>query len=135
MYEVGGSTKINSSSAIVENVKSQKIDRPWGHYKTIYVDTNSKVKELTVKPNMSLSMQRHFKRNEFWHIVDGIATVELIYPKNEIHHKTLHKHSTISIPKTVWHKLQNKESYDLKIIEIQYGSSCIEEDIERKLDD
>jgi len=38
----------------------------------------------------------------------------------------------INIPCGVWHKLSNPFEEPLQIIEIQWGSKCIEEDIERK---
>ena len=31
-----------------------------------------------------------------------------------------------------WHKLENKGDKDLHIVEIQYGTACVEEDIERR---
>jgi len=31
-----------------------------------------------------------------------------------------------------WHQLCNKTDQPLKLIEIQFGESCVEEDIERK---
>ena len=37
----------------------------------------------------------------------------------------------IFIEKEEWHQLCNKHETPLKVIEIQYGDKCIEEDIER----
>jgi mannose-6-phosphate isomerase-like protein (cupin superfamily) len=37
----------------------------------------------------------------------------------------------IEIPIGTWHKLSNKTSSPLRIIEIQYGEQCMEDDIER----
>jgi len=39
---------------------------------------------------------------------------------------------TIPIETNEWHQLKNNTTDPLKIIEIQYGHKCIEEDIERK---
>ncbi|NBP57241.1 hypothetical protein EBU71_12050, partial [bacterium] len=41
------------------------------------------------------------------------------------------KFKHIHISKTEWHQLCNETTEPLKIIEIQYGDRCEEEDIER----
>ena len=41
----------------------------------------------------------------------------------------------IEIPAGGWHKLINDSEEELVIIEIQYGDTCDEEDIERQEDD
>ena len=38
----------------------------------------------------------------------------------------------LHIEKEQWHMLANESNTPLKIEEIQYGESCVEEDIERK---
>jgi len=38
----------------------------------------------------------------------------------------------LHIPKGEWHQLTNEEHVPLKILEIQYGSDCSEDDIHRK---
>jgi mannose-6-phosphate isomerase-like protein (cupin superfamily) len=37
----------------------------------------------------------------------------------------------LHIPVGTWHQLANEHDTDLKLVEIQYGTNCIEEDIER----
>jgi mannose-6-phosphate isomerase-like protein (cupin superfamily) len=88
-----------------------------------------KVKELTVDPGKSLSMQRHFKRNEYWVVEEGKCQVN----NSELAGRQLNKHDTIEIPVGTWHQLINPYSEPCRIVEIQYGESCVEEDIERKL--
>jgi mannose-6-phosphate isomerase-like protein (cupin superfamily) len=46
--------------------------------------------------------------------------------------KELTKHQEFNIPVTDWHQLTNPFDRPCKIVEIQYGEQCIEEDIERK---
>lgn len=133
VFGVGGSNKINSSSWLLEEWKSPKVERPWGHYRVIYENDKTKVKELIVNPKSSLSMQKHEFRNEYWHVVEGVATITLEYPRNEIQYKQLFKHHHITIPIGLWHQLRNEENDELKIIEIQYGEKCEEEDIDRRL--
>jgi mannose-6-phosphate isomerase-like protein (cupin superfamily) len=45
----------------------------------------------------------------------------------------LTKHSQRHIPLGEWHQLTNPYDEPCRIVEIQYGDACIEEDIERKL--
>ena len=87
-----------------------------------------KVKELTVEPNQSLSMQRHEQRAEYWIVSEGEATV---YWDNYSNTK-LTKHKSEIIQKQEWHRLVNETSIPLKLVEIQYGTTCTEDDIERK---
>lgn len=101
--------------------------RQWGMYRVLYDTPNTKVKELIVNPGKSLSMQKHFKRSEYWHVVEGSGVVHF-----ETVSIPLEKHDVVTIPSDSWHRLENNSQEDLKMIEIQYGESCIEEDIERK---
>jgi mannose-6-phosphate isomerase-like protein (cupin superfamily) len=41
-------------------------------------------------------------------------------------------HDYVWIEKNQWHMLCNETDQPLKLIEIQYGEDCVEEDIERK---
>ena len=135
-FGVGGENKKNSSSWILEEWKAPKTERVWGYYRVLYEVSGLKVKELTVNPRKSLSMQKHSYRNEHWHIVEGVANVQLKYHRpdrsEEVINHTLFPNNTLNIPLGVWHQLSNQSSSLLKIIEIQYGESCVEEDIERK---
>ena len=45
---------------------------------------------------------------------------------------TLRQHDSVFIKRNHWHMLCNETDKPLKLIEIQYGENCIEEDIERK---
>jgi len=38
----------------------------------------------------------------------------------------------LSIPQGDWHQLTNPYEVPCKIVEIQYGTNCVEEDIERR---
>ena len=131
---IGEGSKANSSSWILEEWKAPKTQRPWGYYRVLHQVEGCKVKELTVDPRCSLSMQRHGERAEHWMVSEGVATVEYARSpswKTTIT-KTLNKHDTLDIDKHCWHQLRNETDVPLKIIEIQYGTSCKEEDIERR---
>ncbi len=131
VFAVGGGNKMNSSSWILDEWKSPKTERPWGHYRVLYESENTKVKELTVNPGQSLSMQKHEFRNEHWHVVEGTG---VLYEERKSSNDTitLYKHNQVTIPCGVWHRLSNESNDLLKIVEIQYGQKCQEEDIERR---
>lgn len=134
-FGVGGTDKLNSSSWILEEWKSPKVHRPWGYYRILHTDTGTKVKELTVNPGKSLSMQRHHYRSEHWHVVQGRCRVDLEPLATEsINWKILHRHDSCYIGQGEWHQLSNPYASPCKIVEIQYGDICEEDDIERMVD-
>ena len=126
-FGVGGSNKKNSSSWILTEWKSPKTVRSWGYYRVLHEAAGVKVKELTVDPQSSLSMQRHEYRSEYWMVTEGTATVQSVDSV-----KTLVSYDEYHVPAHTWHQLSNITDRPLRIIEIQYGESCNEEDIERK---
>lgn len=133
-FGVGGEEKANSSSWILEEWKAPKVLREWGYYRVLHTDgVEVKVKELTVYPGKSLSMQMHFKRNEFWFVSEGEATVDTVGKDGEITRLgTFLAHTHLHVFKKEWHRLSNRTDGPLKVIEIQYGEYCLEEDIVRK---
>ena len=131
-FGIGGG-KQNSSSWILDEWKASKTERPWGYYRVLYDMDGTKVKELTVMPNCTLSMQKHQYRNEFWMISEGRCQVDQAMASGyALPTATLSKHDQISIPKGEWHRLYNPFDFPCKIIEIQYGSYCSEDDIVRR---
>jgi cytidyltransferase-like protein len=132
-FGVGGENKKNSSSWILEEWKAPKTERPWGYYRVLHEVPGMKVKEITVNPGQSLSMQRHAHRSEYWIVSDGRGTVSSELASGyALPVVNLEKHDSHDIRPTDWHRLANPYNIPLKIVEIQYGDSCIEEDIERK---
>jgi len=133
VFGVGGSNKMNSSSWILQEWKAPKTERPWGYYRVLHETPGMKVKELTVEPGKSLSMQRHQLRSEYWIVSEGRAVVNRATPLDfELPSAELDKHDQLHVVKQEWHQLTNPYDHPLKIIEIQYGEQCIEEDIERR---
>ena len=132
VFGVGGTHKMNSSSRILTEWKNPRTDRVWGYYRVLHNDgPSTKVKELVVSPGKSLSLQRHELRSEYWIVSYGIATVNHGDSLDNIQTSILEKHDEIDIPARTWHQLRNDTNEDLRIVEIQYGKNCIEEDIER----
>lgn len=133
IYGVGGENKMNSSSWILQEWKQPKTLRPWGYYRILHEVDGCKVKELTVKPGKSLSMQKHFQRNEYWLVTGGKCNVlSMLDTGYALPTKTLDRHSSYHIPQGYWHQLSNPYDEPCSIVEIQYGKECVEEDIERK---
>ena len=132
-FGVGGSNKANSSSWILEEWKAPKTERQWGYYRVLHEVEGTKVKELTVDPGKSLSMQRHKYRAEHWMVSEGKCVVNSKMPNGySFPSKELTVHQAFDIPLGEWHQLTNPFDVPCRIVEIQYGEHCIEEDIERE---
>ena len=127
VFGVGGENKANSSSWILEEWKAPKTLRPWGYYRVIHEVKGTKVKELTVEPGQSLSMQRHADRAEHWLVTEGTCVINFGDGEQE---RTVHQFQHIVVGQ--WHQLTNPFTEPCKIVEIQYGDRCDEEDIERR---
>ena len=130
-FGVGGTDKKNSSSWILEEWKTPKTLRPWGYYRVLHEVQGTKVKELTIDPGQSLTMQRHYDRDEHWHVAEGACTVDFEDETTKSHIK-LKTNDQFTIPAETWHKLHNPYDTPCKIVEIQYGIACEEDDIERR---
>jgi mannose-6-phosphate isomerase-like protein (cupin superfamily) len=105
-------------------------DRPWGRWEILLDESYCKVKRIIVKPGHRLSLQKHFKREEFWTIVKGVGTITIDgriqdYPEKSVAH----------IPAEAAHRIENKTDVDLVFIEVQCGSYFGEDDIVRFEDD
>ena len=104
--------------------------RPWGNFKILSKGNNFLVKKIEVNPKSRLSLQSHKYRAEHWVVVQGKAEVTL---DNKVF--SLNKNQSIYIETGKKHRLENKTSYPLVIIEIQTGSVLDENDILRFEDD
>ena len=132
-FGVGGEDKTNSSSWILEEWKAPKTIRPWGYYRVLHEVAGAKVKELTVEPGCSLSMQRHAYRAEHWLVTSGQALVNSAMENGySLPPKHLNTHDTYRVGVSEWHQLTNPFKEPCKLVEIQYGTACVEQDIERR---
>ena len=105
---------------------STKSFRPWGSYEILKESNNFKVKELTINPKSSISLQKHIKRSEHWIVVEG----EVIATKGKREIK-LKKNRSIDIKAGEIHRLKNNSNKQCKIIEVQTGNYLGEDDIIR----
>lgn len=55
----------------------EKQIRPWGDFERFTLNEKTTVKIIEIKPNESLSLQKHASRKEFWRIIlgNGLVTV------------------------------------------------------------
>jgi cytidyltransferase-like protein len=136
-FGIGGEDKRGSSSDFLSDWKGVFVKRPWGGYRVIYNDpTNgqaTKVKELVVEPGQSLSMQKHESRHEYWHIVSGMCDVYgEMHSGYNLPPRTISAGQHYVVPVGEWHRISNPFSVPCKIVEIQHGSVCDENDIVRR---
>ncbi len=102
------------------------ISRPWGTYTVLEEGPGFKMKRIEVKPGGQLSLQLHHRRSEHWVVVRGTAHVtigERVYdvPQGE---------STF-VPVGTRHRLENRGTETLAIIEVACGDYIEEDDIVR----
>ena len=84
------------------------------------------IKELFVKSQGILSLQKHYHRAEHWFVSQGNPKITL--NKEEF---LLKKNDHIFIPLEAIHRIQNPGKKPVKIIEAQVGSILKESDIVR----
>lgn len=101
--------------------------RPWGFYKTAILSDFCQCKIITIKPNSSISLQKHLRREEHWIIVNGHGEAIIEDEKINIKEGT-HLH----IPKNTIHRLINTSDSEFLILtEVQLGDYFGEDDIIR----
>ncbi|MCI0430481.1 MAG: mannose-1-phosphate guanylyltransferase/mannose-6-phosphate isomerase [Rhodospirillales bacterium] len=118
------------SAGRTEHDTHRLVHRPWGSYRTISLGDRYQVKEITVKPGASLSLQMHHHRAEHWVVVEGTASV--VRGEERL---LLHENQSIFIPLGTKHRLANPGKVILRLIEVQSGSYLGEDDIVRFEDD
>jgi len=104
----------------------RKVARPWGWYDSVDEGERFKVKRIQVKPGASLSLQMHHHRAEHWIVVKGVAEIT-----NGDQIITLTENQSTYIPQGQTHRLANRGTEPLEIIEVQSGNYLGEDDIVR----
>ena len=131
-WSVGGNDKKNSSSWILKEWSQPTTERAWGRYTVLDKGTGWQVKQLAFDAGKALSDQRHFKRSEHWHVVEGDVQMTLEYPNGDTETKLYRAGTSIDIPVLTWHKAVNTGSITAKVVEVWLGNELTEEDIERR---
>lgn len=104
----------------------RRVFRPWGSYESLESAERFQVKRITVRPQASISLQKHHHRAEHWIVVRGSAEVTrdgetFLVTENE----------STYIPVGATHRLHNPGKVPLELIEVQVGSYLGEDDIVR----
>jgi mannose-6-phosphate isomerase len=99
---------------------------PWGSFEVLSESFGHKVKRIIVEPGGCLSLQLHHQRSEHWFVIAGEG-IAIVNGKK----KSLQAGSSIDIPKTAKHRVQNSSGENLIFIEVQTGEYCGDDDIER----
>ena len=100
--------------------------RHGGRYVNLFEGKGFLIKELFVKPKGVLSLQKHHHRSEHWFVTQGTPKITL--NKDSFSRK---KNDHILIPLEAIHRIENKGTKPVKIIEAQVGSILKEGDIVR----
>ena len=132
VFGVGGEDKKNSSSWILKEWSQPTTERAWGRYSVLDKGDGWQVKQLAFDAGKALSDQRHFKRSEHWHVVEGDVQMTLEYPNGNIVTNLYMSGDSIDIPALTWHKAVNTGTTTAKVIEVWMGYELTEEDIERR---
>lgn len=103
--------------------------RPWGAFQNLFAGEKALVKLIEVAPGHRLSLQRHFRREECWIVVEGEGLFELDGVARAIGEGDMLR---VGIGQT--HRVANRGHAPLLILELQKGE-CREDDIERLEDD
>lgn len=130
--------KAQDVKAVVDRLKAarrseqqhhRRVYRPWGSYESVDAGERFQVKRLIVKPGGRLSLQKHARRAEHWVVVRGTARVTRGNEEFD-----LAENQSTYIPVGTVHRLENRTTEPLHLIEVQSGSYLGEDDIVR-LDD
>lgn len=95
--------------------------RPWGFWVVLLSRRNFKVKLLRFRKGGSISLQKHSHRHELWLFLSGGGSMAFNIPPVAGDYRMIRRFSKhkYTAHKTTW------------VLEIQFGSYCIESDIER----
>lgn len=88
------------------------------------------MKRIVVDAGMRMSLQRHRRRTEHWHVVRGEGLVTLGADQIPVR-----EGDSLDIPMGAFHRVQNPGASPLVLIEVQRGEYFGEDDIERIEDD
>ncbi|UCF83632.1 MAG: mannose-1-phosphate guanylyltransferase/mannose-6-phosphate isomerase [Desulfobacteraceae bacterium] len=113
-----------------EALVHREVLKPWGAYKVLDRGETYQLKWLDVLPGERLSLQSHQHRAEHWIVVAGTAAVTV---DKRVVDVVSGEH--IHIPKGSRHRVENRKSEKLRMIEIQTGDYLGEDDIVRYEDD
>lgn len=102
-------------------------NRPWGYYKTTFLNPYAQSKIMKINPQAKLSLQAHNHREEYWVVIVGQGEVTIGESV-----KKVEAGSFIFIPRGCKHRVINTaQETSLMIAEVQLGDYFGEDDIIR----
>jgi len=106
------------------------VTRPWGFYRSLLTTAFTQAKILSVAPGQELSLQKHFRREEYWTVVRGEGSFRL-----DDDRYTVRRGFTVHIPREAVHWIRNTHPTEaLILVEVQAGDYFGEDDIVRLSD-
>lgn len=109
-----------------EHALHREVFRPWGSYDSLDQGDGFQVKRLVVHPGGMLSLQLHHHRAEHWIVVSGTARITRGEEVIE-----LRENQSTYIPVGMRHRIENRGTVPLHVIEVQSGGYLGEDDIVR----
>jgi mannose-1-phosphate guanylyltransferase / mannose-6-phosphate isomerase len=113
-----------------EAILPRRVLKPWGAYRVLTRGEGFQVKEIDVEPGHRLSLQSHRQRAEHWIVATGTATVTV---DGRVEDLPCGGH--IHIPTGSRHRVENRGTELLRLMEVQTGEYLGEDDIVRYEDD
>ncbi len=98
------------------NIHEIKNDRPWGSFERFTLNTKSTVKMISIRPGLSLSLQRHNHRSEYWKVISGDVLATLGDEKIR-----LREGDSLLVPAGMVHRLTGGTDAVAKVLEISIG--------------
>ena len=120
---------INFSNFNSISIEHEIYNRPWGFYKSVWLNSYRQAKILSINANSELSLQKHKRREEHWIVTKGKGLARLgdslidLYPGKYIY-----------VPKGCKHQIINNSQSQMFISEVQLGDYFGEDDIVRYSD-
>jgi mannose-6-phosphate isomerase-like protein (cupin superfamily) len=105
-------------------------ERPWGSWSLLDEGEGYKVKRIDVHPGARLSYQTHQHRSEHWFVVAGTATCTLDGRTFDVP-----AGGSVDVQIGAAHRIANRQTEELVVIEVQRGTYTGEDDIIRLADD
>ena len=108
----------------------ERTERPWGWFETVSEVPDNKIKRIGVLPGQQLSLQKHRHRSEHWVVVRGTAQVTV---GARVFDLGVGGHCDIALGEV--HRIANRTTELVEVVEVQFGAYLGEDDIVRLQDD
>lgn len=130
LEDIEYNVKYNFFSLNEKKLDHEIYNRPWGYYKTTFLNNKTRAKIIKILPKGELSLQEHKKREEHWVIIKGSGEATI---GESI--KKVYAGDYVFIPKGCKHKISNESPDEtLMVSEVQLGEYFGEDDIIRYKD-